>query len=97
MNGLQIQIIGAFGSGKTRVAQEIVDTLREKGFAVKWDVSEEHKTESDARVTGADRLNALENIADKSTIVVKEIEVKKDFNALLNYRVDDHMPKKGEE
>lgn len=96
MNGIQIQIIGAFGCGKTRVAQEIVDTLREKGFAVKWEVTSEYKTESDARITGINRLNALEDISDKSTIVVKEIEVKKDFNASLNYRVDDHMSKKGD-
>lgn len=96
MNGLQIQIIGAFGSGKTRVAQEIVDALREKGFAVKWEVSKEDETESQARLSGLDRLKALENIIDKSTIIVKEIEVKKDFNASLNYRVDNHMPKKGD-
>lgn len=97
MNGLQIQIIGAFGSGKTRVAQEIVDALREKGFAVKWEVSKEDETESQARLSGLDRLKALENIIDKSTIIVKEVEVKKDFNASLNYRVENHMPKKGEE
>lgn len=97
MNGLQIQIIGAFGSGKTRIAQEVVDMLREKGFAVKWEVSKEDKSEAEARMSGSDRLNALENIADKSTVVVKEVEVKKDFNASLNYRVDNHMSKKGEE
>ncbi len=96
MNGIQIQIIGALGSGKTRVAQEIVDTLREKGLAVKWDVTPDYKSESEARLSGVDRLNALENVSDKSTIVVREIEVKKDFNASLNYRVDNHMPKKGE-
>ena len=96
MNGIQIQIIGAFGSGKTRIAQEIVDTLRDKGLAVKWEVAKEDKTEAQARMTGSDRLNALENIADKSTIVVKEIEVKEDFNASLNYRVENHMTKKGD-
>jgi Ni2+-binding GTPase involved in maturation of urease and hydrogenase len=96
MNGIQIQIIGALGSGKTRVAQEIVDTLREKGLAVKWDVSPDYQNESEARLTGVDRINALESVSDKSTIVVKEIEVKKDFNASLNYRVDNHMSKKGD-
>lgn len=97
MDGIQIQIIGPFGSGKTRVAQEIVDTLREKGLAVKWDVTPDHKSESEARLTGTDRLNALEKIADKSTIIVREVQAKKDFNASLNYRVDEHMTKKGEE
>jgi len=90
MNGIQIQIIGAFGSGKTRIAQEIVDTLREKGLAVKWDVSPDHKTEADARIDGSDRLNALENVADKSTVIVKEIQAAKDFNAALNYRVQGY-------
>lgn len=95
MNGIQIQIIGAVGSGKTRIAQEIVDTLREKGLAVKWDVTPDHKSETEARIDGADRLNALENIADKSTVIVKEIQAARDFNACLNYRVEKHMDKKG--
>ena len=97
MNGIQIQIIGPFGSGKTRVAQEIVDALRSKGLAVKWDVSPDHINETDARIDGINRINALERISDKSTIVVKEIQATKDFNASLNYRVGDHMPKKKEE
>ena len=90
MNGIQIQIIGAPDGGKTRVAQEIVDTLRNRGLAVKWDVSPAYKTESEARLDGMDRLNALENVSDKSTIIVKEIRAFKDFNASLNYRVNDY-------
>jgi len=93
MNGIQIQIIGAFGSGKTRIAQEIVDALRERGLAVKWDVSPDHKTEADARIDGANRLNALETIADKSTVIVKEIQAARDFNACLNYRVESYTKK----
>jgi molybdopterin-guanine dinucleotide biosynthesis protein len=90
MNGIQIQIIGAADSGKTRVAQEIVDTLRNKGLAVKWEVTPDFKTEAEARLEGIDRLNALENVSDKSTIIVKEVRAFKDFNASLNYRVNDY-------
>jgi uridine kinase len=93
MNGIQIQIIGAVGSGKTRVAQEIVDILREKGLAVKWDVSPDYKSEIDTRMDGNNRLQALESISNKSTIIVKEIQAHKDFNAALNYRVQGYINK----
>lgn len=95
-NGIQIVIMAAAGSGKTTIAQEVVDGLRNLGFAVKWDVKPDYKTEQEARKTGLERLERIEAISDKATIVVKEMQVKKDFNVSLNYRVEGYIKKKGE-
>lgn len=93
-NTVQIIVMGTACSGKSTVSQEIVDALRNLGFAVKWEVKPDYDTELEARKTGLDRLNRLDVISDRATIVVKEVNVKKDFNELLNYRVEDHMTKK---
>lgn len=90
MNGIQIQVIGQVGSGKTAISQEVVDALRNLGFAVKWDVKPEFQSESLARRDGMTRLSILEKVIDKSPIVVKEIQAPKDFNASLNYRVQKY-------
>jgi hypothetical protein len=89
-NVIQINVIGSLGTGKSTIEQEIVDSLRNLGFAVKWDVKPDYKTEEEARVTGMDRLNRLEKVADTTTVVVKSLKVKKDFNESLNYRVKDY-------
>ncbi len=92
MNTIHIQILGAAGSGKSIIEQEVVDGLRKLGFAVKWDIKPDHKSEEDIRKTGMDRLNVLERVSEQTTVVVKGIQVNKDINASLNYRVT--KPKK---
>jgi len=94
-NGIRIEISGLADTGKTIVAQEVVDALRKLGFAVKWDVTPDYDDEQDARKTGITRLEKIEKFADKSTIIVKEIKIK-DLNASLNYRVKS-FTKKGKE
>jgi len=59
---IEIKIMGPIGTGKTTIAQEIVDVLRDKGFDVKWDVSPDYKREDEARKDGMERLDALEKI-----------------------------------
>lgn len=94
MNGIQILITGSAASGKTTISQEIVDALRNLGFAVKWGVKPDYKSEQDARYTGIDRLKRLDAVSDKTTIVVREITAKKDINSSLNYRVDQYIKPK---
>lgn len=96
MNGIQIQVIGQAGSGKTAVSQEIVDALRNLGFAVKWDTKPDHINESAARRDGLTRMQVLERVVDTSPIVVKEVQAAKDFNASLNYRVQSYNKKEQE-
>jgi ABC-type dipeptide/oligopeptide/nickel transport system ATPase subunit len=96
MNAIQVLVMGATGSGKSAVEQEIVDALRNLGFAVKWDVKEEHGTEQKARKDGLERLNRIEMVSDIAAIVVKGVNVKKDINESLNYRVRNYTGK-GEE
>jgi molybdopterin-guanine dinucleotide biosynthesis protein len=93
-NSVQIQIIGSSSSGKSTITQEVVDALRNLGFAVKWDVKPDYNNELEARKHGVNRLNCLEAATDKTTIVVKEINVNKDINASLNYRVESYTAKK---
>ena len=93
-NGIQIVIMGPPASGKTTVAQEMVDKLRDLGFAVKWDVKPDYESESKARKAGLNRLNRLEAVMEKTPIIVKEIITKRDFNASLNYRVSDYVEPK---
>jgi len=90
METIQIAIMGTLGSGKTTISQEIVDALRNMGFAVKWDVKPDYNSESDARKTGMERMNRLEAVSDKTTVVVKCVNVKKDINASLNYRTSQY-------
>ena len=85
--------MGAAGSGKTTVAQEVVEALRNQGFAVKWSIKPDYETERDATKTGFERLKRLEAVSDKTTIVVKEMLIKSDFNASLNYRVEKYTKK----
>lgn len=90
METIQIAIMGTAGSGKTTISQEIVDALRNMGFAVKWDVKPEFNSEGDARRTGMERMKCIEAVSDKTTIVVKSVNVKKDINASLNYRTSKY-------
>lgn len=91
MHTIQINVMGSTGSGKSSVEQEIVDALRNLGFAVKWDVKPDYENEQKARKDGVDRLKRLEAVSDKTTIVVKGFNVRKDINESLNYRVRSHM------
>ncbi len=84
---IEIKIMGPIGTGKTTIAQEIVDVLRDKGFDVKWDVSPDYKREDEARKDGMERLDALEKIAERTPITVSEINTKNDINESLNYRI----------
>ena len=84
---IEIKIIGPIGAGKTTIAQEIVDMLRDKGFEVKWDVSPDYKKEEEARKDGMERLYALEKISERTPITVSEVDTKNDINESLNYRV----------
>ncbi len=84
---IEIKIMGPVGAGKTTIAQEIVDVLRDKGFDVKWDVSPDYKREDEARKDGMERLDALEKIAERTPITVSEINTKNDINESLNYRI----------
>jgi Ni2+-binding GTPase involved in maturation of urease and hydrogenase len=93
MNAIQVVVMGSPGSGKSAIEQEIVDALRNLGFAVKWDVKEEHGTEQNARKDGLERLNRIESVSDKAAIVVKGLNVKKDINESLNYRVRNYPDK----
>jgi len=82
--------MGSAGSGKTTVEQEIVDALRNLGFAVKWNVKPDYKSEGEARRNGMDRLNCIDAVCEKTTVVVKGVQVKKDINDSLNYRVQSY-------
>ncbi len=89
-NGIQILVIGKAGTGKTIISQEITDALIKLGFDVKWEISEDYKSQDDARKTGMHRLKAIEETSEKTSIIIKEIQARKDFNASLNYRVSDY-------
>jgi len=93
-NTIHITVTGPYNSGKTAISQEIVDTLRKLGLAVKWEVKPMFETEQEARITGVDRLEKLEILSDTTTVVIKEVTVKKDFNSVLNAKVIDHVEKK---
>jgi molybdopterin-guanine dinucleotide biosynthesis protein len=93
-NTIHITVTGPYNSGKTAISQEIVDTLRKLGLAVKWEVKPMFETEQEARITGVDRLEKLEILSDTTTVVIKEVTVKKDFNSVLNAKVIDHVDKK---
>jgi Ni2+-binding GTPase involved in maturation of urease and hydrogenase len=93
-NTIHITVTGPYNSGKTAISQEIVDTLRKLGLAVKWEVKPMFETEQDARITGVERLEKLETLSDTTTVVIKEVTVKKDFNSVLNAKVIDHVEKK---
>ena len=93
-NTVHITVTGPYNSGKTAISQEIVDTLRKLGLAVKWDVKPMFESEQEARINGVERLNKFEQLGDTTAVVVKEITVKKDFNSVLNAKVGDYVPNK---
>lgn len=95
-NQIQILVTGTVGSGKTMISQEIVEALRNLGFAVKWEVKPDYENEGQARRLGVNRLKTLETLTDKATIFVKEMNVKKDFIASLNYRMSEYVKKEKE-
>jgi tRNA uridine 5-carbamoylmethylation protein Kti12 len=84
---IEIKIVGPIGIGKTTIAQEIVDMLRDRGFDVKWDVGPDYKKEDEVRKDGMERLNALESVSERTPITVSEVDTKNDINESLNYRV----------
>lgn len=74
-NEITIQVIGKSATGKTTIAQEIVDILRFHRFNVEWDVSPDHHGEDYARKQHTDqecRLNAIRLKEPK--ITVKEVQ-----------------------
>lgn len=93
-NTIHITVTGPYNSGKTAISQEIVDTLRKLGIAVKWDVKPMFNDEQEARINGLDRLTKFEELSETATVVVKENTVKKDFNSVLNAKVGDFIPNK---
>ena len=93
-NTIHITVTGPYNSGKTAISQEIVDALRKLGLAVKWDVKPMFDSEQDARISGIEKINKFEQLSDTTTVVVKEITVKKDFNSVLNAKVGDYVPNK---
>ena len=93
-NTIHITVTGPYNSGKTAISQEIVDALRKLGLAVKWEVKPMFSDEQEARVDGIERLNKFEQLGDTTTVVVKEVTVKKDFNAVLNAKVGEFVPNK---
>jgi hypothetical protein len=93
-NTIHITVTGGYDSGKTAISQEIVDALRKLDIAVKWEVKPMFETEQEARVEGLDILEKFEKLSEKTTVVVKEVTVKKDFNSVLNAKVGEHVPNK---
>ena len=93
-NTIHITVTGPYNSGKTAISQEIVDTLRKLGIAVKWEVKPMFSDEQEARINGIDRLTKFEQLSETTTVVVKEVTVKKDFNSVLNAKVGDYVPNK---
>jgi molybdopterin-guanine dinucleotide biosynthesis protein len=93
-NTIHITVTGPYNSGKTAISQEIVDSLRKLGIAVKWEVKPMFSDEQEARINGVERLNKFEQLGDTTTVVVKEVTVKKDFNSVLNAKVGDYVPNK---
>ncbi len=93
-NTIHITVVGAYNSGKTAISQEIVDALRKLDIAVKWEVKPMFETEQEARVSGIERINKFEALSEKTTVIVKEITVKKDFNSVLNAKVGEYVPDK---
>lgn len=93
-NTIHITVTGPYNSGKTAISQEIVDALRKLGIAVKWEVKPMFSDEQEARINGVERLNKFEQLGDTTTVVVKEVTVKKDFNSVLNAKVGDYVPNK---
>ena len=63
-------------------------------IAVKWEVKPIFTDEREARINGIDRLTKFEQLSETTTVVVKEVTVKKDFNAVLNAKVGDYVPNK---
>jgi molybdopterin-guanine dinucleotide biosynthesis protein len=93
-NTIHITVTGPYNSGKTAISQEIVDTLRKLGLAVKWEVKPMFNDEQEARIDGLNRINKFEQLSETTTVVVKEVTVKKDFNSVLNAKVADYVPNK---
>jgi ABC-type oligopeptide transport system ATPase subunit len=79
MEKVEIAIIGNANSGKTTIAQEIVELLRDVGFEVEWDVKPDYETEKDVKkdvkkelIVLAERMKRVKALANKTIITVKE-------------------------
>ena len=93
-NTIHITVTGPYNSGKTAISQEIVDSLRKLGIAVKWEVKPMFSDEQEARISGLEKITKFEQLSETTTVVIKEVTVKKDFNSVLNAKVDEFVPKK---
>lgn len=82
MNTITINVCGLVNTGKSTIEQEIVDALRKLGFTVKW-----NETNDNSRKSGIEHTNRLESILEKTSITVQGVQINKDFNTSLNYRV----------
>jgi uridine kinase len=79
-NTIEIRVVGRAMSGKTSIAQEIVDALRQLNFNVEWDVSPDYHYEGKARKEGGDRLDRLAKTRNNEPkIIVKEIQAAREI------------------
>lgn len=80
-NTIEIIVKGEVLSGKSAIAQEVVDALRQLGFNVTWEVRSDFKDELDARkidqVDVENRLSALRTIG--THIIVKEKQAPRNY------------------
>jgi uridine kinase len=73
-NQITIQIIGKSNTGKTTIAQEIVDLLRTHKFNVEWDTTPDNYSENGARRDTINQRSRLDSARLKEPkITVKEI------------------------
>jgi hypothetical protein len=80
-NIIEIFIKGEVGSEKSAIAQEVVDTLRQLNFNVKWDVSSNFNDELDARkIDQVDIENRLSSLRLRNTqIIVREQQAPRNY------------------
>jgi uridine kinase len=79
-NTIEIRVVGKAMTGKTGIAQEIVDALRQLNFNVEWDVSPDYHYEAKARKVDEERVNRLTKIrSNEPKIIVKEVQAIKNF------------------
>jgi ABC-type dipeptide/oligopeptide/nickel transport system ATPase component len=80
-NIIEIKVIGHSGSGKSTIAQEVVDALRGLNFNVKWEVPSDFDDELDARkidqVDIENRLNAVR--LKEPEIIVGEVQAAREL------------------
>jgi uridine kinase len=73
-NQITIQIIGKSNTGKTTIAQEIVDLLRTQKFNVEWNTKPDSNSENGARRNSLDQRQRLDSARLKEPkIIVEEL------------------------